>query len=122
MWGIRSISRLARQGVRQQSRRQMSVKDLYPDRAAARARPDYNQQSAGAFEAGEDGAMEYMSLFTVMLTIGAFMYLPFAKSHQTLDMWARLEAKKRLEMKEDGDEAEYGTWHHEADIQRWGKE
>lgn len=85
---------------------------LYPDRSQAHTRPDFSQ-AGPALEKGENGVMEALAGATILITCAAFMYLPHVKSEQTLKQWARVEALKRLEMKENDEPIEYGVWYSE---------
>lgn len=47
--------------------------------------------------------------------------MPFApRTHVSLSEWARREAEARVEMKENGDEVEYGVWYSEKEGKTWG--
>ena len=63
MFGLRRLTqRLVKRHVAGASkRRQSSVKDMYPDRAEAKTRPDFSNPEALEFEPGEDGLMEYIT-------------------------------------------------------------
>ena len=55
----------------------------------------------------------------VLITCAVFLYMPFMKSAETLDQWARKEAEVRLALKADGEDVEYGVWYSDAGKTEW---
>ena len=94
------------------------MKDYFPDKAMPKSRPNYEYENPGIIrETGEgDAFMEYASMSAVFIVCLTMCMIPMYKDNQTLDKWAIQEAKLRLQMKEDGEEIEWGRFYNDERI------
>ena len=101
------------------------MKDYFPDKAMPKSRPAYEYENPGINrETGEgDTFMEYASAGAVFVICFTMLMIPVFKRNQTLDKWALDEAKVRMQMKEDGEEIEWGRFYNDEKIRAgWSPE
>ena len=99
------------------------MKDYFPDKAMPRSRPKYDYENPGINrETGEgDTFMEYAAVSAVIIVCVSVSMTQMFKQSQTLDAWALEEAKVRMQMKEDGEEIEWGKFYSTERLELVGK-